>query len=127
MAKLIRQRVTSCEQCVRESRVDHEPTRPALQIASEHVTAPEDAMEIDLLPEIPLSGGYENLVTVIDVFSRFLFAYATSSGDAKTIAKVIVNIMTKHAYLPTTIFSGKGSVFMSQVIKAVTEVLGITQ
>ena len=34
--------------------------------------------------------------------------------------------MTKHAYLPTTIISDKGSVFMSQVIKQVAEVLGIT-
>ena len=34
--------------------------------------------------------------------------------------------MTKHAYLPTTIISDKGSVFMSQVIKEVAEVLGIT-
>jgi len=34
--------------------------------------------------------------------------------------------MIKHAYLPTTIISDKGSVFMSQVIKQVAEVLGIT-
>ena len=42
------------------------------------------------------------------------------------MARVIINIMTKHTYLPTTIISDKGSVFMSQVIKEVTEVLGIT-
>ena len=34
--------------------------------------------------------------------------------------------MTKHAYLPRTNISDKGSVFMSQVIKEVAEVLGIT-
>ena len=34
--------------------------------------------------------------------------------------------MTKQAYLPTTIFSDRGSVFMSQLIKEVAEVLGIT-
>ena len=33
--------------------------------------------------------------------------------------------MTKHAYLPTTIISGKGTAFMSHVIKEVTGVLGI--
>ena len=42
------------------------------------------------------------------------------------IAKVIINIIIKHAYLPTTIVSDKGSVFMSQVIKQVAEILGIT-
>ena len=84
-------------------------------------------MQIDLVPELPPSGGYENIVTAMDVFSGYFFACPTSSQDAKTIAKVIINIMTKHAYLPTTIISVKGSVLMSQVIKEVAEVLGITQ
>ena len=34
--------------------------------------------------------------------------------------------MTKHAYLPTTLISDKGTAFMSQVIKEVAGVLGIT-
>ena len=53
-------------------------------------------MQIDLLPELPPSGGYENIVTAMDVFSRYLFAYPTSNQDAKTIAKVLINIMTTY-------------------------------
>ena len=34
--------------------------------------------------------------------------------------------MTKHAYLPTTLISDKGSAFMFHVIKEVAAVLGIT-
>ena len=60
-------------------------------------------MQIDLVPELPPSGGFENIVTGMDVFSRYSFAYPTSKQDAKTIAKVLINIMTKHAYLPTTL------------------------
>ena len=62
----------------------------------------------------------------MDVFSRYFFAYPTSNQDAKTIAKVLIIIMTKHAYLPTTLISDKGTAFMSQVIEEVTGVLGIT-
>ena len=83
-------------------------------------------MEIDLFPELPPSGGYENIVTAMDVLSRYLFAYPTSSEDAKSTARAKINILTKHAYLPTTINSDKRSVFMCQVIKEVAEVLGIT-
>ena len=111
---------------MRESRVDDRLTRPAIQNPSEHITAPEDAMQIDLLAELAPSGGYENIVTAMDKFSRYLFAYLTSSQDAKTIAKVIINIMTEHAYLPATIISDKGSAFMYQVNKEVAKVLGIT-
>ena len=65
-------------------------------------------------------------MTAIDVFSRYFFAYPTASQSADTIARVIINIMTKHAYLPTTIIWDKGSAFTSQVIKEVTNILGIT-
>ena len=62
----------------------------------------------------------------MDVFSRYLFAYPTANQDATTIAKVLINIMTKHAYLPTTLISDKGTAFTSHVIKEVAGVLGIT-
>ena len=129
MAQLIREWVISCEQCIRETRIDRSLTRPppsSPQIPNEHITAPEDAMQIDLVPELPPSGGYTNIVTAMDVLSRYLFAYPTSNQDAKTIAKVLINIMTKHAYLPTTLISDKGTAFMSHVIKEVAGVLGIT-
>ena len=83
-------------------------------------------MQIDLVPDLPPSGGSDNIVTAMDVFSRSLFAYPTSNQDAKTIAKVLNNIMTKRAYLPTTLISDKGTAFMSQVFKEVTGVLGTT-
>ena len=116
----------SCEQCLRESRIDRSLTRPPLQNPNEHITAPEDAIQIDLVPELPPSGGYENIVTAMDVFSRYLFAYPTANQDAKTIAKVLINIMTKHTYLPTTLISDKGTAFTSHVIKEVAGVLGVT-
>ena len=83
-------------------------------------------MQIDLVPGLPPSGGYENIVTVIDVFCRYLFSYPTSNQDAKTVALVIINIMTNHAYLPTTLISDKGRAFKSHLIKEVAGVLGIT-
>ena len=83
-------------------------------------------MQIDLVPELPPSGGYTNIVTAMDVFSCNLFVYPTSNQDAKTIAENLINIMMKHAYLPTTLISDKGTAFMSHVIKEVAGVLGIT-
>ena len=105
----------SCEQCLRESRIIPQLTRPPLQYPNEYITEPEDAMQIVLVPGLPPSGGYENIVTAKDVFSRYLFAYPTSNQDAKITATVITNIMIKHAYLPTTLISDKGTAFMSHV------------
>ena len=44
---------------------------------------------------------------------------------AVNTAKVIKDIMTKHAYLPTLNITDKGSVFVSQVSDEVAEILGI--
>ena len=126
MAKLIRDWVMSCEQCIKESRIDRSLAHPPLQNPNEYITAPEDTLQIDLVPGLPPSGGYENIVTAMDVFSRYLFAHPISNQDATTIAKVIITIMTQHAYLPTTLMSDKGTAFTSHVIKKVASFLGIT-
>ena len=126
MAQLIRGWVMSCEQCLRESRNNPRLTHPPLQNQNEFITAPEDATQIDLVPGLPPSGGYENIVTAMDVLSRYLFAYPTSNQDTKTVAKVIINIMTKPTYLPTSLISDKCTAFTSHVIKEVAGVLGIT-
>ena len=81
-------------------------------------------MQIDLLPELPPSGGYENSITAIDIFSRYAFAYPVSKPTAVNTAKVIIDVMTALAYLPTPIITDKGSVFVPQVIHEVAEILG---
>ena len=96
-AQLIREWVMSCEQGIRESRIDHSLAGCPLRNPNEHLTAPEDAMQIDMLPELPPFCDYEDIVTEKDVFSRYLFAYPTAIQDAKTIAEVLINIMSKHA------------------------------
>ena len=83
-------------------------------------------MQIDLVPDLPPSGGYENFVTAMDVSSCCLFAYPASNQDAKTSAKVLINTMTRHAYLPTTLISDECTAFMSHVIKEVAGFLGIS-
>ena len=107
MAQLIGEWVMSCEQCIRNSAVNCSFTRSPLQNPNEHITAPEDAMENDLVPESPPCVGFEKKLTAMDVFSCFSCAYPTSSRDAKTIVKVLIKIITKHAYLSTTFISKK--------------------
>ena len=86
---------------------------------------PEDAMQIDLLPNLPPSGGYENIITAMDVFSRYLFAYPVTDASATNSAKVIIDIMTKHTYLPTTLITDKGTAFTSKLVAETVQILGI--
>ena len=85
MAQLIREWVMAYKQCITESRIDRSFTRPPLENPNEHITAPEGAMQIDSVPELQPSDGYENIVTAMDVFSRYLSASPTSNQDAKKV------------------------------------------
>ena len=41
-------------------------------------------------------------------------------------AKVLIYIMTKHSYLPTTLITNKRSAFTSTIVAEITQILGVT-
>ena len=73
-------------------------------------------MQIDLFSNLPPSREYENIVTVMDVVSRYLFAYPVTDASAAKTAKVIIDIVTKQTYLLTTLITDKGTAFFSKLV-----------
>ena len=114
-----------CEDCIKYKRINNSQIRPKMINNTEHVSGPEDIIEIDILPNLLFSAGYQNIVTMIDVFSRYLFAYPTQNVTAETIGRCIVDVMTRHAYLSTLILSDKSSQFRSEVVAEITQILEI--
>ena len=122
LAKRIKQWVLQCEDCIKYKRINNSQIRPKMINNTEHVLGPEDILEIDILPNLPNSARYQNTITMIHVFSNYLFAYPTQNATAKTIGRCIVDVMTRHAYLPTLILSDKGSQFRSEVVAEITQI-----
>ena len=125
IATYVRNWVRDCEICIQDKGINNTRITPELIHIPEWDFGPEYLMQSDLLPELPPSGGYEKIITAIDVFSRYAFAYPVSNPTAVNTAKVIIDIMTRHTYLPTLIIPDKGGVFVSQVIHEVAELLSI--
>ena len=128
IAKHVKRWVEGCETCDKDKRVPNNAITPELPILPERDFGPEDVMQIDLLPNIPTSGGYQTMMTAIDVFSRYLylFAHPLIEATAANVAKVLIDIMTKHSNLPTTLITDKGSAFNSTIVAEITQILGIT-
>ena len=61
-------------------------------------------MQVDL-PELLSSEGHENIITAFGAFSRYAFAYPVSTPTAVNIAKVFIDIKTRHAFLPTVMIT----------------------
>ena len=66
--------VRDCEICIQDKRVNNTRISPEVMHIPEWDLGPEDLMQINLLPELPPSVGYENINRAIDVFSRYAFA-----------------------------------------------------
>ena len=88
IATYVRNWVRDCEICIQDTRIKNTRITPELIDIPDGDLGPEDFMQIDLLPELPPSGRYENIITAIDVFSRYAFAYPVSSPTAVNTAKV---------------------------------------
>ena len=88
MAKLFKKWVEGCEQCAKDKRVRNVTTTPELFNLPDWDLEFEDAMQMDLLPNLPPSGGFENVLTAIDVFSRYLLAYPPTDASAINVAKI---------------------------------------
>ena len=70
MAKHVKKWVEGCETCARDKRVPNNTITPELLNLPEWDLGPEDAMQIDLLPNLPTSSGYQTVMTAIDFFFK---------------------------------------------------------
>ena len=125
VAKYIKKWVTNCQTCIQTKRINNDLLRTELLSCPEWDLGPEDILQMDILPNLPPSGGYDHIITAIDVFSRYLFAYPVTRITATSVARVIMDILCKHTYLPTTLITDLGTQFNAQVTNEVTAVLGV--
>ena len=128
IATYVRNWVGNCEKYLQDKRINNTKIIPELIHIPEWDLGAEDLIQVDLLPKlppVPPSGSFENILAATDVFLRYAIAYQVSNPTAVNTAKVINDIVTRHAYLPTPVTIDKGSVFVSQFIHEIAEILGI--
>ena len=105
IANIVKKWVQGCEISIKDKRIPNSYITPQLLNLPDWDVGPEDARQIDLLPNVPPSGRYGNIITERDVFSKYLFAYPVTDTSTTNTAKVIIDIMIKHTYLPTTLIT----------------------
>ena len=120
----VRHWVCQCEICNQSECVNNSRITPGLIHIPEWDLGPQDFMQIDLLPELPPSGGYENIIRGTDVLFGYAFAYPVFNSTPVNTAETFID-MKRHASLPTLIIRDKRSVFVSKVIHEVAEKLCI--
>ena len=123
ISNIFKKWVQGCEICIKDKRIPNSSITLDLLNLPELDLGPENAMQIDLLPNLPQAEDMK--ITAMDGFSRYLFAYPVTYPSATNTAKVIFDIMTKHTYLPTTLITDKGTAFTSKLAAEIAQIPGI--
>ena len=125
MSEMVLQYVSNCQDCIRSKPIQKAEITRSLQQIYDPCNGPEDVLEIDLVGELPPSNGFTHVLTACDYFSRYLFAVPIRKPDTKSVVETLMQIFTKHSYVPKIILTDKGSTFTSQLFNSLMESAGI--
>ena len=125
LAARIANHISQCTECAQTKRTPNSTITPPQIDMSKIAMGPEDALQMDIVPFDDTSGGYNSVITAMDVFSPYFFAYSVARIATKKVTRVLTDIITRHCYLPTTIITDKGSQFISEAMQQTTAILGI--
>ncbi|MBW0579836.1 hypothetical protein O181_119551 [Austropuccinia psidii MF-1] len=112
MTQFIKDYVSSCQQCSRNKNIHHKKfgfLKP-LPIPN----GPWICLSMDFITQLPLSNSFDSILVIVDRFSKMVvFIPTMSSITSLDLAHLFIkNIFSKHG-LPFSIFSDRGSLFVS--------------
>ena len=116
----IRTMTANCQTCSMIKPNFHKPSNLHLVKA----TQPLDHLSIDFKGPLLSSSRNRYLLTIIDEFSRFTFAYPCPNMESKTVNSCLSNLFSIFG-MPAYIHSDRGSSFLSQETKTFLHNYGV--
>ncbi|GFU21230.1 retrovirus-related Pol polyprotein from transposon 412 [Trichonephila clavipes] len=112
-----------CDPCAAR-KVPRKRTRGRLQLYN--VGAPFERRAVEILGSLPRSsGGNNNILVVMEYFTKWPEAYPIPDQDASTVAEVLVQHWISRFGVPLQLHSDQGKNFDSAVCKRLCEILAI--
>ncbi|MBW0586394.1 hypothetical protein O181_126109 [Austropuccinia psidii MF-1] len=112
MNQIIKDYVSSCQQCSREKNINHMKfgLLKLLQISS----GPWNSLSMDFITQFPLSRNFDSILVVVDRFSKMaIFIPNYSTITALDLAQLFISHVFSKDGLPISIVSDRGSLFVS--------------
>ncbi len=111
-----------CKRCAL-SKPPVRKTRPALGTLS--ASAPMQTLAMDYTVLEPSTDGYENVLVVTDIFTKYVWAIPTKDQKASTVARALVKNVFLQFGCPLRLHSDCGRNFESKVIEELCELYGV--
>jgi transposase InsO family protein len=114
--------VDSCEICQRSKGAKKHSPLKNMGIPDR----PWEEINYDFIVKLPISGGFDSILVVIDRFSRQAhFIPCHESTNAEELANIFIREVWKHHGLPRRTISDRGSTFNSHFLRALYKKLDI--
>lgn len=121
MSTDLKRKIEKCLKCKRSKA--RQQKAPMCSIVT---TYPLELLSIDFLT-IDVKGEKQNMLVVMDHFTKFAQAFPTKDQTAKTVARVLWNDFFLVYGYPSRILSDQGRDFESKLVKEVCTVAGISK
>ena len=120
MARDVETHDKSCERFIKRKTSSQVAAMTPIQ-----ATHPLQFVTIDYLT-IEKAMGYENILVIIDHFTKFVQAYLAKNQKAVTIAKLVLDFIRRYGF-PEKFHSDQGQNFVGKVMKNLYKLTGIKQ
>jgi hypothetical protein len=118
----VRTYINNCPTCLRNTSI-----KERIDITPIVATGPMEHLQIDLIDLLMYANdndGFSYILTIIDVFSKYLWAIPLPNKEAITIQKELVQLFTSFGP-PGKLQADNGKEFVSEILKQTCEILKV--
>ena len=121
----IRDFIENCMTCIQTKRTPDRNLRPPLQPVTSTTSFPGEMMQIDLIGPFKPTGGFTQVLTAVDVFTKYIFAIPLRRITAQNIVNALTTIFLRHSYVPEILLTDKGTQLTAELMQEVTQLMDI--